>query len=274
MSERRRRRNRKRKQHRPKRRRSERLVAYESVLPGLQAQSKPAGTSAAEWIRGHTSTVIVLFVLSVITYWFFFSNTFYVYGADVRGTMFTTPEEIYAIADIEGWNIFWVDAGEAEQRIEALPIVKDARVSIRLPSTVHIEITERTPVAVWESGDRSMLVDAEGALFELRGDATRAVLIHDLRDEAIEGGDTIDPEAVQAALALHRLLPERRAFDWKPAAGISFVTDGGWTVRFGDHQRLKWKVAVYRAFDEQLAESKAVTLLDLTAPDRPYYRTE
>lgn len=270
MFERRRRSNRRR--NRPRRRRSERLVAYESVLPGLKARPNPPGPAIAQWIRGHVGTVVVLIVLSVIAYWFFASDTFYVYDADVRGTVYTTPEEIYALADIDGWNVFWIDAVEVEQRIESLAIVKDARVSLRLPNTVRIEVTERQPVAVWQSGPHSMLVDAEGVLFGLRGDASRAVSIHDLRDVEVAAGQEVDPQAVTTALALHRLLPERRAFDWRPAAGIGFVTEGGWTVRFGDHQRLQWKVAVFRAFEEQLAAEKSVTLLDLTAPDRPYYR--
>lgn len=45
---------------------------------------------------------------------------------------------------------------------EDLDWVKDARVSIQLPSTLAIDIVEREPHAVLEKPDRLMLIDAEG----------------------------------------------------------------------------------------------------------------
>ncbi|WP_108786822.1 FtsQ-type POTRA domain-containing protein [Erythrobacter sp. Alg231-14] len=47
-----------------------------------------------------------------------------------------------------------------------LPWVKDARVSIQLPSTLAIDIVERTPHAALQRPDRLMLIDAEGVELE------------------------------------------------------------------------------------------------------------
>ncbi|MEP3420445.1 MAG: FtsQ-type POTRA domain-containing protein [Erythrobacter sp.] len=47
-----------------------------------------------------------------------------------------------------------------------LPWVKDARVSIQLPSTLAIDIVERTPHATLQRPDRLMLIDAEGVELE------------------------------------------------------------------------------------------------------------
>ena len=53
-----------------------------------------------------------------------------------------------------------------DQLREELPWVKDARVSIQLPSTLAIDIVERKPHAVLEKPDRLMLIDPEGAELE------------------------------------------------------------------------------------------------------------
>ncbi|MHA7819164.1 MAG: cell division protein FtsQ/DivIB [Erythrobacter sp.] len=49
---------------------------------------------------------------------------------------------------------------------EELPWVKDARVSIQLPSTLAIDIVEREPHAALEKPDRLMLIDADGVELE------------------------------------------------------------------------------------------------------------
>lgn len=53
-----------------------------------------------------------------------------------------------------------------DQLREELPWVKDARVSVQLPSTLAIDIVERKPHAVLEKPDRLMLIDPEGEELE------------------------------------------------------------------------------------------------------------
>ncbi len=261
---------------RPRRRRSQRLVVYQSALPGLQTRPQALNDRhfLLSWLRGHLITFLLLLILSGVGYWLFLSDTFYVYGAEIHGTVFTTPDEIYALADFDGWNIFWINPQTVEARIKALPVVKAVDVKLHLPNTVVIRVVERQPVAVWQAGDQAFLVDSEGVLFRVRGDASKAVVIRDQRGVQLQPGDTVDPVAVYTALELHRLLPEQQVYEWRPGAGISFVTDEGWRVQIGDHQKLKLKVLIYRHFQEQIALHKSVTFLDLSVPERPYYRLQ
>lgn len=86
----------------------------------------------------------------------------------VTGTNRMDERRVYAIAlaqrdqampqvDLEGLRT---------QLREELPWVKDARVSIQLPSTLAIDIVEREPHAVLEKPDRLMLIDSEGVELE------------------------------------------------------------------------------------------------------------
>lgn len=82
----------------------------------------------------------------------------------VTGTNRMDEREVYAIAlahrdrpmpQVE------IEALREELRDE-LEWVKDARVSLQLPSTLAIDIVEREPHAVLEKPDRLMLIDSEG----------------------------------------------------------------------------------------------------------------
>jgi cell division protein FtsQ len=59
-----------------------------------------------------------------------------------------------------------VDVAKLRAELQALPWVKDARVSIQLPHTLAIDIVERTPHAVLEKADRLVLIDATGVELE------------------------------------------------------------------------------------------------------------
>lgn len=59
-----------------------------------------------------------------------------------------------------------VDLSDVRARLLKFPWVKDARVSRRLPSTLHIAIEERTPAAVWQNHGQLMLIDPSGVPLE------------------------------------------------------------------------------------------------------------
>ncbi|HYN87342.1 MAG TPA: FtsQ-type POTRA domain-containing protein [Ardenticatenaceae bacterium] len=259
------------------RRRSQRLEAYRALLPELTMSPRarsavPWPVAILSWLRAQRIALALLVVFSGLGYWFFGTDQFYVYGAHITGTVNATPQELYSALQLEGLSIFWVNAPSLERALEQNPLIEQAVVTAHLPNRVHIRVVERRPVAVWQSGDQSLFVDRTGKLFPLRGDASQALVICDLRTTPIEAGDQADVEAVLTALELAKFIPERHAFDWEPAAGVSFVTDGGWRVSFGDHLHLPLKASAYRAFLQQVAPTAKIELLDLSAPQHPYYR--
>jgi cell division protein FtsQ len=59
--------------------------------------------------------------------------------------------------------IFAVDLPTAQARVAALPWVKDVVIERRLPDTLYVHVTERTPMAVWQQDGRLVVVDSTGA---------------------------------------------------------------------------------------------------------------
>ncbi len=256
-----------------RRRRSKRLKAYERSV-GLQAA--PALSLEPErmaaWLRGRVVWLLAPVLLVLLGYLLFGTPWFYIYDIEVEGTRLLSKEEVYNRSNLEALSIFWLNPRAVAKKLEEDPLVARAVVSAMPPSRVRIQLQERIPAAVWNTGEQSVYVDSEGTSFGLRGDATGLLMINDLQGLPITPEHPVDPEAVRTARELSQLIPERRAFDWEPGNGLSFVTDEGWRIVFGDHTRLDTKVKAFNAFKEQIHPEEEILLLDLSVPEHPYYR--
>lgn len=67
-----------------------------------------------------------------------------------------------ALGVSKGDKLLGVSLEAARARIERLTWVQRATVERRLPGTLVVQITERHPFAVWQTGDRFVLIDRAG----------------------------------------------------------------------------------------------------------------
>lgn len=251
-------------------RRSRRLKVYETATtfraaPGFSGQ-------VGNWVGQRLAGLLLAALVAALLYLAFGTSWFYIYDMEVVGAQHLTKAELYNRSNLEGWSIFWLNPTAVARRLEAEPMVARAMVSALPPNRVRVQVNERVPVAVWQSGETSLFVDGDGVLFGLRGDATQMLVIRDLHSSPVAAGEEVDPLVVRGVRELAQLIPQRRAFDWEPGLGLSFLTDGGWRVAFGDYTRLRAKVAAFHAFETQIQSEKEILLLDLSVPEHPYYR--
>ena len=280
-----------RRKRRRKRSRSKRkMQSYQTSMARPAVQHVPL-VPVVQWMRSNMWTRLASLTCIVATgtilFAFFWSYDFYVYGAKIEGNNLLSKEEIFAQTKMDGYNIFFIDPREVQRTIEAMPTVKTAEVGYALPNQVTIRVVERKPVSVWESQDMRYWVDQEGIFFPITSPIpTDTLFIRDLEDRPVTLGAPVkpanatmentpappDPTAVLTAQALHRYLPEQNVFEYSRNRGISFVTDGGWRVYFGNRTGLQAKVAIYFAFKEKRAPFRSVEFLDLSIPGQPYYK--
>ena len=62
-------------------------------------------------------------------------------------------------------NLFLLDTDALEQRLEALPPVTRAEVTVQLPDTVAVKLVERAAILVWAVGQKRLLLDHGGRIF-------------------------------------------------------------------------------------------------------------
>lgn len=83
----------------------------------------------------------------------------------VEGRSRTPRDQLLAALNVKrGDAILAVDLAAAQKRIEEIPWVRTAAVERRLPDQIHILITERSPIALWQNKGRYFLVDREGQI--------------------------------------------------------------------------------------------------------------
>jgi cell division protein FtsQ len=82
------------------------------------------------------------------------SPLFAIDTVDVEGNVYADPAAIQAVVDsLEGKPILTADLDSATARIEAIPWVAAAHVTMHFPHRVSIQIAERTPVASFAGTD-------------------------------------------------------------------------------------------------------------------------
>ncbi|MEZ0239188.1 MAG: cell division protein FtsQ/DivIB [Chloroflexota bacterium] len=149
-----------------------------------------------------------------------------------------------------GLNVFSIRSAAIEARLEALPAVADASVSVALPDALQVRITERRPVIVWSVGGARYLVDSEGAIFAVLAPVDPTELdvpvVLDTRPEStarVHIGGQLDPIDLDAGTRLGALTPADLG---SAATGLAVgVTDAngftlgalpdGWVAVFGPY---------------------------------------
>ena len=193
---------------------------------------------------------------------------------EVRGASHVPRSQVLRIAAVTpDTNVFTLDAGAAERRLERDPWIADATVTKDLPSTLVIDIHERIAVAVAESDGVLRLVADDGAFLETA--LPRAAIGMPSIVTADAEGVEPSPEAVGgAARAIAAMAPTlRRRID-----GIAILADGqlrvdltsGSSAAYGEPVELQEKAMALRALLDYAAERGATVLsVDVRVPSAP-----
>ncbi len=88
----------------------------------------------------------------------------------VVGAHLTTREDVTeALGAGVGDPIMGVSIAELERNVETLPFVEDAVVQRKLPGTLIVTLTERSPFAVWQNQGHFVLIDRTGKVVANQG---------------------------------------------------------------------------------------------------------
>jgi cell division protein FtsQ len=134
---------------------------------------------------------------------------------------------VYAVAlDQPSMAMPNVDIDQIRERVEALAWVQEARVSRRLPDTLVVSITERSPSAIWQHDQRLFLVDSDGAVLE-------EVPLDAMPDLPL----IVGPRANRQVASFEALMDRAPAL--KPMlAGATWVGNRRWDLRFQSGETL------------------------------------
>ena len=81
----------------------------------------------------------------------------------VEGRRRTQREDLLAVTQVDaGMPILRVDLDAMQTRIKKLPWIHNVTVVRRLPSIIHLQVSEREPFALYDEGRKTALIDKNG----------------------------------------------------------------------------------------------------------------
>jgi len=264
-------------QARRRRQSARRVRRFESLASHIPTVSL-SGDGLATWVgkMRWRSTHLFSLLLAVMAFggigWVHYDEDWYVYQEYVTftGASYQSDDELYALIDVDGWNIFWLSTAQIRARLVALPTIADAQVHIRPPHSVAIEIVEAEPVALWVTQDGDFWLLPDGTALPNTNDryAHLPIIIDHLRDATAwddPARQRVDPAVLSSALALWRQLPTIDNLYFNSDYGLNFHLPGSDTwVQWGDGSNPEQKYMNLMAIQQDLrAKQEAVAVIDI-----------
>jgi hypothetical protein len=251
-----------------------------------------------------------VFVLSLFVIISFSSlNTFKVSAITLEGAQRLGEEAILSNLDLQGMSIITIEPEVIQTLVEEnFPSLSSVDVTVGLPASVSIHVTERHPLILWQQESQAYWIDAEGVIFPPRGEAEVPLTViansdppsvgvnenhevdQDTEVEESEEGEALKtnlslnlpeitrttPEFVQGILALKEQVSQDSNLQYDPEFGLGWRDPRGWLVYFGkDTADIKLRLAEYETIVTTLTgQNLTPSLISLEYMNAPFYRLE
>lgn len=244
--------------------------------------------------------------LGAALYYMWTAPRFQVDAAEISGLKRITRGDVNRELALRNQPIFSLDETDLQTRLlKSFPEFSSAQVTIDLPNTVWITVTERIPVLVWHQGSRTILLDEQGMTFQSRDQISLAGLpvVEAAADPPpVPGGPTslekpatvdqiqaqidarsvlqefeptqlLTKETLDGILKLDGYLPQGATLVYNPVHGFGWQDIRGWPVFFGDLSNLELKYAAYQAIVAQIgADGGKPELISVEFVRAPYFK--
>ena len=202
---------------------------------------------------------------------------------EVIGTSHLTAAQVNAALDLPGdRNIFFLNEAELAQRLQALPWVRSARVSLALPDRVSVKVTEWRPSAVLQVGEATYYLNDTGEVLDPAAEAGSLPVINrpdfgPVRDGRLAVSSDLLPMLLQLRAGFATAFKiSVMSFQLDRHEVLKAQTDRGWPIIFGqmvtsdDRATLEPKLAALRALSSRIDLASApIQYINLENPRAP-----
>ncbi|TMD82314.1 MAG: FtsQ-type POTRA domain-containing protein [Chloroflexi bacterium] len=201
----------------------------------------------------------------------------------VSGLRHLTAAQVRSALGLPGdRNIFFLSQADLGQRVQALPWVRSAAVSLALPDRVSVAVTEWKPSAVLQVGEATYYVNDLGVVLDPAAEAGGLPVINrpDF-GQARAGQHAVGAELLPMLLQLRSGFSgayrvSLMSFQLDRREVLSAQTDRGWSIIFGqmvtsaDRASLEPKLAALRALSARFdLTSSPIQYVNLENPGAP-----
>jgi cell division septal protein FtsQ len=256
------------------------------TLPKRRSRAAQAPPAPLRSARGWVWALLQLAVIAGETFAILFllaQPGFRPQHVEIVGTAHVTAAEVTAALALPAdRNIFFLRQGELERRVEGLPWVRSAAVSLGLPDRLRVNVTEWKPSAVLQVGEATYYLNDLGEVLDPAAEAGPLPII-----SRPDFGRVRDGQQAVAGELLPMLLQLRSGFTSAFKLSVmsfkldrrdvlSAQTDRGWAIIFGqmatpdDRATLEPKLAALRALGGRIDLATAnIAYVNLENPRAP-----
>ena len=194
---------------------------------------------------------------------------FVVHDIYLEGRETVSLEAIRRTAQIErGDPLFAASPQEIKARLETIPAIKVAEIERMMPGAIHIHITERKPIALWQNDGQMHLIDDNGVVMTAGDIAKWSNLLL-----------VVGPDAPKHSSELLTILGKNPELFKQIKAAVR-VGGRRWNIRFHNGVEVKLPEQNVAEAWNRLAEmqqaqnvlERDIVAIDLRLADRVYFK--
>ncbi len=249
---------------------------WRGPLAGMaQGELQHGGLRGTVFPGWRVPSALIAFLLIAVLLVFFNADVFYVHSLRVEGQQYLTREEVFALADVAGQHIFFVNADKVRENVLRSSSVADAQVHPGWPpDMLRISLEERRPALAWEESGVTTWIDLQGRVMLQREERDDLLLVRALASPAGLPAPNVmlEEDIVNGALQVQGLLPELQELSYHPDKGLGYTAAGGWQVWLGSGAGMADRMLIYEALVGDLARRGIQPLeINVANAHTPFY---
>jgi cell division protein FtsQ len=213
----------------------------------------------------------------VLAVWIaFFSPLLAVREVTLSGAKRTTADEVAGVVNLDSSdNLLLMRTDEVAAAVRKLPWIKSVSVDRKLPGTVKVTVTERSPAMVVALGEQRYLIDRRGRVLS-EAESTEALpVLAGLQEGLPDPGERLRSAELEGALQAFFAFPRRLQRDVEAVFAptverITFQLSDGMQVRYGAAEDTRSKIEVLEVLLARLRrEGRGALYVDVRVPEAP-----
>jgi len=114
---------------------------------------------------GITFSLLVILLAGLMVYALYFTKLFVLKEIKVYGNAKVSKEEVLRLLDLKGGEILYrLNLDELRERLKKHHLIEDTILRRQLPSTLEVQIKERSPLAILVQNNKGYLIDRNGVI--------------------------------------------------------------------------------------------------------------
>jgi len=231
-----------------------------------------------------TWSVLTIVIISILSGFLLSLPVWQISSVKVTGISYLPEAKMISTAKIpQGENIFLIDLDEVRARFSKVIQINEIKIKRKLPSTIVIEIKERSPYAIVVIGGATFLVDEDGYIIASKSlsssiyrlDISKYPVIRGVNKKNLEKGmrlDEKDRTFVRAALEMLSKFIDISAIQIEVGdrEDIVIYIEDILKVKIGTPADIERKIKIIKAIrDSVQGKWTKLSFIDVRVPDSP-----